>query len=100
MLAFTSTKIPPSGIKNSAFEPDARKIRPSVTKSSAIWPAARKIRPSVTKSSAFWPKARKVRPSVTKSSNSGPEYQFGKKTLQTDTKTARIVSNLSEIIAV
>lgn len=83
MLAFTSTKIPPSGIKNSAFGPDARKIRPSVTKSSA-----------------FWPKARKIRPSVTKSSNSAPEYQFGKKTLQADTDTGRTVSNLSEIIAV
>lgn len=83
MLAFTSTKIPPSEIKNSAFVPDARKIRPSETKSSA-----------------FWPEARKIRPSVTKSSNSGPEYQFWEKTLQTDTKTGRTVSNLREIIAV
>lgn len=83
MLAFTSTKIPPSGIKNSAFGPDARKIRPSVTKSSA-----------------FWPKARKIRPTETKSSNSGPEYQFWEKTLRADTKTARIVSNLKENTAV
>lgn len=79
MLAFTSTKIPPSGIKNSAFEPDARKIRPSETKSSA-----------------FWPKARKIRPSVTKSSNSRPEYQFWEKTLRADTDTGRTLSNQKE----